>query len=37
MFTPVLNKFYVHGDFSKCLIDCLKYVNEFKLFIVVDI
>ena len=37
IFTPVLNKFYVHCDFSKWFIDYLKNANEFKLFVVVDI
>ena len=32
-FTPVLNKSYVHCDFSKWFIDDLKNGNEFKLFV----
>ena len=37
IFTPVLNKSYVHCDFSKWFIDYLKIANEFGLFVVVDI
>ena len=33
IFTPVLNKSYVHCDFSKWFIDYLKIANEFRLFI----
>ena len=33
IFTPVLNKSYVHCDFSKWLIDYFKNANEFKLFV----
>ena len=33
IFTPVLNKSYVHCDFSKRFIDYLKIDNEFKLFV----
>ena len=31
--TPVLNKSYVHCDFSKLFIDYLNIANEFKLFV----
>ena len=34
-FTPVLNKSYVHCDFSKWFIDYLKIADEFGLFVVV--
>ena len=30
IFTPVLNKSYVHCDFSRCFIDYLKNAYEFK-------
>ena len=33
IFTPVLNKSYVHCDFSKWFIDYIKNANEFKLFV----